>query len=191
MGGLMGIFNLFKKRSKSAEKEKIKEETLDLSKISTPRLGETIDSWQKQVSILEEHPLSQARVVNTQILESMGSVMSGIHSKLDDLKKLDEILEALEALKTEKSTQITEKEPKSVLESALERIGHLSVKDRDVIQLLEAQGPLSARETGKELEVTRSTISYRLNRLYQMGLLEKMASGRTIKFRIPKMDRKL
>jgi len=187
----MGIFNLFKKRSKSAEKEKIKEETLDLSKISTPRLGETIDSWQKQVSILEEHPLSQARVVNTQILESMGSVMSGIHSKLDDLKKLDEILEALEALKTEKSTQITEKEPKSVLESALERIGHLSVKDRDVIQLLEAQGPLSARETGKELEVTRSTISYRLNRLYQMGLLEKMASGRTIKFRIPKMDRKL
>ncbi len=187
----MGLFDRFKRKPKEAEKEKIKLEKPDLSKLNIIGLSETIENWQKQVSILEDHPLSQARVVNTQILESLGQMVGNIDTKLADLRKLDEILEALEVLKTQKKQEETPKIPDSALEFALTRVGHISVKDRDVLQLLERDGALSAEETGERLSLTRSTISYRLNRLYSMGLLEKTASGRVIKFRVPNFKNNL
>lgn len=179
----MGILNIFKKRKEKPDSEQKWQEKRDLSKISSPSLKESINNWQEQVSILEDHPLSQARVINTQVFEGITSVISSIDEKLSDLGKLDKILELLEALKTEKLEENVENEPKSALEFALTKVNHLSIKDKDVVELLENQGPMSAREAGKRLELTRSTISYRLNRLYNMGILEKMASGRTIKFR--------
>jgi len=176
----VGIIKRIKKmilREKNKEKSKEKPK---VAKIDVLSLKEAVENWQKQVTLIEDHPLSQARVLNTQVLQGITAVMESLDVKLEDLKKLDDILDIL---KSQESTKKEINPPKSALELALSKVGYLTVKDRAVIKLLEEKGALSAEDVGKELKLSRSTVSYRLNRLHNMGILKKEAEGRTILFR--------
>ena len=180
MGLLKRLKRVFKDEKKP--RERVQDELLstDIIKIKAPELADTIKSWEKQVSLLQTHPLSQARVVNTQILSSLTDILTGLDGKLDELSKLDEILGILKTGEAVKS----EERKLGAVDRVLKRVRHITIKDRMVIDLLENRHPLSADEVAEELNLSRSTISYRLNKLYSMGVLDKEVAGRKILFKI-------
>ena len=147
-------------------------------------VADTIESWQRQVKVLEEHPLSQARVINTKILNQITEILQSISEKLEELKKLDELLQLLK--EEERPRRVFR--PRSAVEYALTNVGHVTYKDKEVIELLESSGEegMTSEEVGAALNLARSTVCYRLNRLYSMGLVDKKMVGRKIVFVIKK-----
>ncbi|MBR9679108.1 MAG: winged helix-turn-helix transcriptional regulator [Nanoarchaeota archaeon] len=180
----MGLLKRLKRVFKDDEKprERFQDELLstDIIKIKAPELSDTIKSWEQQVSLLQTHPLSQARVVNTQILSSLTDILGGLDNKLASLSKLDDILTLLKAQEVSE----IEKNSLGAIDRVLKKVRHITIKDRIMIDLLEKNPILSAEEVAAELNVTRSTVSYRLNKLYSMGVLDKEVSGRKILFKI-------
>jgi DNA-binding transcriptional ArsR family regulator len=180
----MGLLKRLKRVFKDDEKprERVQDELLstDIIRIKAPELTDTIKSWEQQVSLLQTHPLSQARVVNTQILSSLTDILGGLDDKLTDLSKLDDILSILKA----REALEIEKKSLGAVDRVLNSVRHITIKDRIMIDLLEKNPILSAEEVAAELNVTRSTVSYRLNKLYSMGVLDKEVSGRRILFKI-------
>ena len=152
----------------------------DIVRIKAPDLSDSIKTWEKQVELLQNHPLSQARVVNTDILTSLTQVLGGLDGRLDELRKLDEILGILKAQETKK----TEDKGLKTLEKVLKKVRHVTIKDRILLDLIEKTPLLDADAVADELELTRSTVSYRLNKLYSMGVLDKEVSGRKILFKL-------
>ncbi len=175
----MGLLDLFKKRKKVNEKEQTKPLESQIDQIKALKLSEALENWQKQVSLIEEHPLSQARVLNSQLLGSLNDIINSMDAKLSELRKLDEILAILRAENAPKSERKT---PETALEFALSKVGYVTPKDKQVIELLETVSELSSEEVSQKLNLSRSTISYRLNRLCSMGILDKKARGRIILF---------
>lgn len=149
---------------------------------------ESIENWRRQVKMLEEHPLSQARVINTTILTRLTEILEGMHDKMSELKKLDEILKVLK----EEEAVKTNYKPRAALEFSLNRVRHLTVKDKEVIEVLEARGEqgMDSEEMAIALGLARSTVAYRLNRLYAMGIVDKKMVGKKVIFILTKTKQK-
>ena len=180
MGLLRRLKKVFKDDSKP--KERVQDELLstDIIKIKAPELTDTIKSWEKQVTLLQTHPLSQARVLNTQILSSLTDILGGVDSKLGELGKLDEILRILKEREAAKQAE----KSMGAVDRVLKKVRHITIKDRILIDLLENKGPFTADDAAAELNLTRSTVSYRMNKLYSMGIFDKDIAGRKILFKI-------
>ncbi len=127
--------------------------------------------WQAQLEMIRKHPLTQAKMINEQLLSELNEILRHINSKLDHLEKLDMIIDML------KERGVSED-----VEKAIVAVKNLTIKDRQVIELLSKQGPLTAQEVAEHLKLTRGTASLRLNKLYTAGLLDKIVQGKTIKF---------
>lgn len=179
----MSLLKRFKRLFVEEKQEKRpKDDVLhtDIVKIKAPDISDAIKTWEKQVELLQNHPLSQARVVNTDILASLSDVLGGLEGRLGELSKLDEILGILKAQETRKIEQNTLKP----VEKVLKNVRHVTIKDRILLDLIEGKPLLDADTVADELNLTRSTVSYRLNKLYSMGVLDKEVSGRKILFKL-------
>ncbi len=160
------------KRKKRKKKEKEEEEVKPLEA--------ELREWEITVEKVKNHPLSQAKVINTEILEVLTAVLRNIDAKLEKLDKLDEILELLR----EGRKELAEKGVKSEkIEQAIEMLEELSARDQEMIQLLEDRGPMTAEEIAEAMGMSRSTVSYRLNRLVKKGYLEKIPRGKRVFFK--------
>jgi len=189
------MFKRFKRlfQSETALKEELKQELLKEIK---PELGEfkpigtteTIDNWRKQVNLLEDHPLSQARVVNHNILQSLNDVLGSVDTKLGHLEKLDHIIELLKqdqtVVKTSEKAVKTPEKADTAVKMALQKVEYLTLKDRQFLEAVEGKEPISAEEMADYLGCSRSTASFRLNRLGNMGILKKEVQGKKILFKI-------
>ena len=103
--------------------------------------------------------------------------------KLNDLEKLDFILELLQQTKEE----IAEKGVSSqALDSAITHISQLTIKDKEVIDWVSRQERVTANQLADYINLSRSTASFRLNRLAELGALEKEAIGKKIYYKIKK-----
>lgn len=65
-------------------------------------------------------------------------------------------------------------------EAAVKRV---TVKDKEALEVLK-KGVTDAKELAKKLNIKRSTASLRLNKLANMGFLEKYSEGKTIKYKL-------
>lgn len=142
-----------------------------------------IKDWERQVQLVKQHPLSQIRIINQTLLETLTDILKRIDIKLENLSKLDEIIEILKT--KEKELEREGVETKEISE-AIRRLENITFKDKQVLGVLEKEEKLSANQMAKLLNITRSTASLRLNKLYEMGVLEKEAKGRNILFKIKK-----
>jgi predicted HTH transcriptional regulator len=133
------------------------------------------------VESVQDHPLSQARIINTKLLEQLTQQLEQINTKLDALQKLDLILEILQQGRKE----LESKGIKSIkLDRAIKELERITVKDTSAMKSLEAKGPMTADMLAKELKIDRSTASTRLNRLYTLSLVSKEAKGKKIYYKI-------
>ncbi len=159
------------------------EESVESVKTVEKPVDDSLMEWKATVEAVKNHPLSQVKVINTQILDNITRVLESIDYKLENLDKLDEILDLLkkgrESLK-EKGIEIPE------INEAIEKVE--SVKDKEVLDILSQHEMLSAEELASRLGISRSTASYRLNRLVNAGLVKKVPQGKKVFFKIKTFD---
>ncbi|MCD6547718.1 MAG: winged helix-turn-helix transcriptional regulator [Nanoarchaeota archaeon] len=188
----MGLLARLKKLLKSSEEKKeerqepqvIVEEpqkpVIEEPKVSFESTEQAIKSWEKTLEAAKQHPLSQVKIINTQILEELSNVLKSMDSKLNKLDKLDEILEIL--IETKKELEEKGVESKA-LSRAIEEIERLTIKDKEVVAWIEKQGRVTAKQLADYTGLSRSTASFRLNRLAEIGVLEKQAIGKKIYYK--------
>jgi len=185
----MGFFDRFrpskqkvrvKSRKKAAKKTNEPEKALPGEGKRSRTEKDELAQWQSLVKNVQSHPLSQAGIINTQLLEQLTNVLDSISCKLDDLKKLDEILELLKAEKTEMEASGKHSER---LDRAIAELERATIKDRDAVELLR-KGAMTADHLAAGLKLSRSTASSRLNRLYSLGAVDKYAEGKKIYYKI-------
>jgi Fic family protein len=121
----------------------------------------TVEEWKKQVEELRKHPLTQVKILSDSLLNELNQKLGDISSKLDQV---------LNYIRERQAPEISQY-PKS-----------LTVKDRELIKLLEDRGPLNTRELAKALGVNRTTASIRLNKLASVGVLDKKSRGKEIEY---------
>jgi DNA-binding transcriptional ArsR family regulator len=145
-----------------------------------------IKQWEDTIKAAQQHPLSQVKIINSQILEELNHVLRSMDhrlEKLNDLEKLDYILDLLQRTKEE----IAEKGVSSpALDSAITQISQLTIKDKEVIDWVGRQERVTANQLADYINLSRSTASFRLNRLAELGALEKEAIGKKIYYKIKK-----
>lgn len=143
-----------------------------------------IKQWQDTIQAAQQHPLSQVKIINTQILEELNNVLKTMNirlEKLNDLDKIDIVLELLQRTKQE----IAEKGIQSSnLDTAIGHISQLTIKDKEVLEWIERQERVTANQLADYINLSRSTASFRLNRLAELGALDKEAIGKKIYYKI-------
>lgn len=166
-------------KSKSKKNKKKTQQVQHKTQQDLPQTKKLISNWENAVDTLQDHPLSQARIINTQLLEMLTNVLDSMDKKLDKLEKLDEILKLLK----QGQIELEQKGVKSErLDQAIKEIEEATVKDRDAYEILAEKGEMTAEKLAKEMDISRSTASSRLNRMYDIGLVNKNAKGRKIFF---------
>lgn len=133
-----------------------------------------LDEWQTRVKSIADHPLSQAKIINAQILEMLTNILSSMDHKLSNLDKLNDILTILK--QNEYKIENIEKEKKDLL----------SIKDNVLLNVFKDGKKYSSLDVSDLLKISRSTSSFRLNRLYSLGILQKEPIGKKIFFYIKK-----
>ena len=192
----MSILSRLKKLFSKKEEEKPEEETpsepaqepeVEVSQykpeVNEIRVEDTfsaIKSWEKTLEAAKQHPLSQVKIINTQILEELTNVLKQMDSKLEKLDKLDEILAILNETKRELSEKGVES---SALDKAIEEVERLTIKDKEVVAWIAKQGRVTAKQLADYTGLSRSTASFRLNRLAELGILKKEAVGKKIYYK--------
>jgi len=168
----MGIFEKigFSKRAKN--KQKMKKTAKKKKRQTAVKSDAVLSEWEDKVKAVSEHPLSQARIINDNLLNELTGQLSTINEKLSALEKLDKILELLK--KNELYTESVEGV----------NIRDLTIKDREMLDLMNKKGSVEATTLSKMLKISRSTASLRLNRLFATGFVEKFSKGKVIYYRI-------
>ncbi|MDD4352917.1 MAG: winged helix-turn-helix domain-containing protein [Candidatus Nanoarchaeia archaeon] len=204
MGFLDIIYNMVnksdKKKAKKPEKKPVKREKKQAvmqesssstatvqkieQKIVVKDLSDTqalLKVWGDSVKNISEHPLSQAKIINSQILEQISDILMSMDKKLDKLTLLDEVLSLLKGTKT----QIIELGGNTEqIDQAITHVEGITLKDEEVIRALGNKGPQTADSLARLMGISRSTASSRLNRLNSMNLIRKKTDGKFIYFSV-------
>jgi DNA-binding transcriptional ArsR family regulator len=172
-----------KKRSKSVGVRK--KPTKSVGTVSTQKekaaTKDLLKDWSKTIEMVEKHPLSQARVMNTAVLSDLTRVLNSMDEKLSKLDKLDEIVRLLGETKKQLTSAGL---PTVSIDQAIDRIKGLTLKDKDAFEVFKSDDELTTEEFAKASKVSRSTASTRLNRLFSFGLLEKDTDGKKIVYKL-------
>jgi len=160
----------------------------ELSTIEVINTNEAIESWEKTLNAAQQHPLSQVKIINTQILEELTNVLRSMNDKMKRLEELDKLDKILNLLSESKAELDQKGINSSFLDSAIKEIESLTIKDKDVLEWIERQERVTAKQLADYVNLSRSTASFRLNRLKELGLLEKEAIGKKIFYRVKKKN---
>ncbi|MDD2678632.1 MAG: winged helix-turn-helix domain-containing protein [Candidatus Nanoarchaeia archaeon] len=140
-----------------------------------------LNAWNESVKSISDHPLSQAKIINNQILEQLSDILSSMDKKLDKLSFLDEILHLLKGSRAQIMDLGGNPED---LDKAITHLEGITIKDEEVIRALGSKGPQTAESLARLMGISRSTASSRLNRLFSMNLIRKKTDGKFIYFSV-------
>ena len=152
-----------KRRTKTVEKEEV-----DKHKV--------LRSWEDIYGELSEHPLTQSKIINEQLLHSTNDALNEINNKLDGL---DERVGALERKRPAVRRNKDEKLPSVVIPRA-----NLSNQEEQIVQLIESQNEVDAKTVAQKFNISRSNSSLKLNKLHNWGFLAKRLDEKSVFFRI-------
>ncbi len=139
-----------------------------------------LKDWSKTLEMIENHPLSQARVINTGILSDLTRILHSMDEKLSNLSKLDKIMRLLVETKTQlKEAGLSTKN----IDAVLSDLKGLTVKDQEALAVFKEGEELTTESFATKAGLSRSTASSRLNKLFSLGLLEKKAEGKKIVYK--------
>lgn len=157
MGLLESISRIFKKAE--AQTVLVKKERKKTAKKSADQLA--LADWKTELDKLTQHPLTQAKIINEQLLRDLYNLLEQIDKKLDVLNA-----------KVDKAGLSKQDGSKAELASQEQKILDL------------AKNRITANEISDALEISRSNASLKLNKLFDMGLLEKEQDGKTVYYQI-------
>jgi|TARA_Y100000034_G_C6906185_1_gene420583 hypothetical protein len=134
-------------------------------------------SWEDLYSDLQEHPLTQAKLLNEQLFHATNESLKEINEKLDNL---DERVSSLESRKARKA-------PKKDDFDNVKRIipkAQLSDHERAIIEFIEKHNETDAQTIAQTFNISRGNASLKLNKLYSWSYLTKRLDEKSVFFRI-------
>jgi len=164
MGLLESISGIFKK--KDSEKKQVQIQIKKPRQKQQKRTKEELilTDWKFELERLTQHPLTQAKLINEKLLQDLYLLLEQINNKLDALNtKLDGAGLGRVELKT-----------------GLQR----SSGEQKILGLIGKKDRLIAPEIANALKISRSNASLKLNKLFDMGLLEKEQEGKEVYYRL-------
>ena len=171
----MGLLSLLRKKRAKPRKKTVGTVPTD------KKTDDMIKQWSKTIDVIENHPLSQARVINTGLLNDLTQILTSMNDKLDNLTKLDRIISLLDETKKQLEKAGL---PTSNVEAAITSLKGLTVKDQDALKHFGPKDMLTTEAFASKAGLSRSTASSRLNKLFSFGLLDKVADGKQIVYKI-------
>jgi len=172
----MGLFDEFKRliKKRPAEPQKEKPEArkartvvkqVRKRKRQKPLEHVLLREWREEVKKLQQHPLTQAKIVNERLLTAIMELLNEINAKLDELSK------RLEKVEMQKSAS----KPAIKLNSS----------EQSVFDFIKKTKEARAQEVAEALGISRSNAALKLNKLFSIGLLDKRQDGKDV-FYFPK-----
>ena len=164
------LLKLFKKKKKKHQQldESVKQTDQQDTSTKVEQVEQQVRDWEELLMRVKAHPFSQFKIINDQLLMSIYKALKDIDKKLEKLMLLDEIYKILTKGKEEIK---------------------LTVRDKQTLRLLSQYGMMTAEEVAKKMNISRSTASLRLNKLFLMGLLDKKIENKKVFFFIKDQEK--
>ena len=137
----------------------------------------TLKEWKAQIEALQNHPLTQAKVINTEMLRAILSIMESMDGKVD---RLHERVGDLE-IKIKRTPRKTKSRPVRIASETEPKL-RLNSKDKEVLAFIKIK-EIQATDVAKQFKISRSNASLKLNKLHQMNFLEKRQDGKDVYYR--------
>mgnify|MGYP001378010187 CR=1 FL=1 len=150
------------------------------NKIESKKEHKVLKSWEDMYEELQEHPLTQAKILNEQLLRNTNQSIDKIHDKLDSFEKRISSLENRKV--TTKKTRKKGAEPE-VISEIIDK-GQLSEQEELIMKTIKDQGEVDAKTISKKFNISRGNASLKLNKMHKYGLLAKRLDEKSIFFKI-------
>ena len=190
MGFIGNLQKLVSGRKKPVQKKISRTKAVSRAKSKPKREADhvTLTEWKTLMKELQNHPLTQAKVVNQQMMQSVMGILEDINSKIDGVNvRLDRLEDTTSQIKKEQTSQKLEikhvkqdklKFEKRVAEPEQDLKLKLSKSEREILDFLKKRKNLQASEIGNKLKISRSNAALKLNKLYSVGLVIKNKDGK-------------
>jgi DNA-binding transcriptional ArsR family regulator len=177
----MGIFDslvrAFKKRPASpqlAQKPEVSKARAVTKQVRRPRQKnkppkvehQMLREWRSEVQKIQEHPLTQAKIINERMLAAVMDLLNEINSKIEELNTRMAQLEERSETRREKSAI------------------KLSTNDQKVLDFIKKKKQAQANSVAEALKISRSNAALKMNKLFSLGLLEKTQDGKDVHYKL-------
>lgn len=152
-----------------------------------------LSNWEAMYNALQEHPLTQAKIINEQLLQNNQDQIDKIHKRLDDIEfqviEIEKRVDQKEAkakkktTKKKKAPEPEEQEP-TVEVKKIVADAQLSDQEKAIVEHLKNQEESDAETISEQFKISRSNASLKLNKLYNWGFLDKRLEEKTVFYRI-------
>ncbi len=173
MGLLSRLFGRKKQKKKTKTVTKTVKRRKKKKKTKQQLITEhiTLNQWKDELQRLQAHPLTQAKIMNENLLNLVMDLFEQINQKLDALNTR---IERMEAKKVK--VKIKHEKPKI----------NLSSQEQKILTFIKAQKIIQAGPIARKLRISRSNASLKLNKLYSVGYLDKRQDGKDVHYSLKK-----
>ncbi len=142
---------------------------------------------------LQTHPLTQAKIINEQLLETTHSTITDFGKRVDAVEKRIEELENRKITvvrKVQKGKPVKHEEEDLKIPDKIVKIkriiadAKLSDQEKNMVAELEKQEEIDAQTVAQLFNISRSNASLKLNKLHNWGFLDKRLEGKSMFFRL-------
>jgi len=149
-------------------------------KIESKKEHKVLKSWGDMYEELQEHPLTQAKILNEQLLRNTNQSIDKIHDKLDSF---EERISRLENRKVTTKKTIKKGAKTEIITEIVDK-GQLSEQEELIMKTIKDQGEVDAKTISKKFNISRGNASLKLNKMHKYGLLAKRLDEKSIFFKI-------
>lgn len=142
---------------------------------------------------LQTHPLTQAKIINEQLLETTHSTIGDFSKRVAAVEKRIEELENRKitvARKVRKGKAVKQETEDLKIPDKIVKIkkiiadAKLSEQEKNMVSELEKQEEIDAQTIAQLFNISRSNASLKLNKLHNWGFLDKRLEGKSMFFRL-------
>jgi len=149
----------------------------------------TLTNWEQMYKSLQDHPLTQAKIVNEQLLQSTQDSLNKINNRLDDIEERVTHIEKRPVTKISKTSKPSKTKEKEVIKeiTKIKKIvadADMTEEEKAIIEHLKKQGESDADTVSTQFKISRSNASLKLNKLYKWGFLDKRLEEKTVFYKI-------
>jgi DNA-binding transcriptional ArsR family regulator len=176
----MGLFDFLRRKPEkrpASPKPEIKQKMRAAAMTTTvqkrprqkPKLEHAVlREWNTDLQKLQQHPLTQAKIVNEKLLAVVIDALNEINAKLDELSI------RIAKIETQRIA-IKEREKPKV---------KLSSNEQKVFDFVRKKKRVQASEVAKNLKISRPNAALKLSKLFSMNLLKKDQEGKDVYYKI-------
>ena len=158
--------------------------------------------WQTSYKDLQAHPLTQAKVLNEQLMKSTGDQLKrmnekidGIHDRVTHLEKKSQKM-PVNIKRTKKVSRRVKRTPRPVPKPSKPRLSkaeilrkllsspNLSEQEKKIVQFIGDKRESEATAIAKRFKISRSNASLKLNKMHNFNCLTKRLEGKTVYYRL-------